>query len=313
MTNNQLIIGSNCALGVLLAKELVKHKYAESILLHDKNPIKVNENDVLVEVDLLDSDATKKVFKNVNIAYFLTTRIKENSYWKKNWPIIIVSVLNACRVNKIALVFYDNTCPYKPEHYSNIIEETPTREFGKNDFISVEIDSYLKNKFKSKEFNILIARSAACYGVGVSQSLFNNFIVKNISNSKKVYWLLDINKKYSLTLINDVAKSLAVLGNCLTSYNQVWHLPTDKAHTINELTEIIKNYAQKPIKVKILSRFMIRVLSYFSPIVKEKSASLHQFENDYEFNSYKFQKAFNIEPTPIKEGIKQFIKNYTAK
>ncbi len=112
-------------------------------------------------------------------------------------------------------------------------------------------------------------------------------------------------KKHSLTLVSDAAKAIALLGNRNSAYNQVWHLPTDKAYTANELITKTSQITGKPAKIQVASRFMISILSWFIPVVKETKELLYQYENDYDFKSIKFENAFKIKATTIDESLRQ--------
>ena len=52
----------------------------------------------------------------------------------------------------------------------------------------------------------------------------------------------------------------------------------------------------------------MRILGLFIPIMREMVEMMYQFENDYFFNSSKFEKRFDYKPTPYLEGIKEIVK-----
>ncbi|WP_445908734.1 NAD-dependent epimerase/dehydratase family protein [Yeosuana sp.] len=311
MHNNQIVLGSGGAIGTYLAKELIN--YTKSIYLLSRNPRKVNETDTLIQADLLNTIAIEQALKNMDVAYLVVGLPYEDKVWERDWPIIFMNVVNACKESKVPLVFFDNIYAYDPEYLNNLTEDTPIKAFSRKGKLRAEIDAYLQNEIRQNDINIQIVRSADFYGVGTNQSILNEAVIANIIKGKKADWFLDASKKHSFTLVEDAAKATALLGNTQSAYNQVWHLPTDKAYTLNELIEIIKKFVDKPIKVRISSRFVFKLISYFIPVVRESKELLYQFENDYELNSSKFQKAFKIKPTPMEVGIKQLIENYKKK
>jgi hypothetical protein len=97
------------------------------------------------------------------------------------------------------------------------------------------------------------------------------------------------------------------LGNTNSAYNQVWHLPTDKAYSANELVQKISVITDRPAELQVASRKFISLLKWFITAVKESEELLYQFENNYVFNSSKFQKAFHMKPILIQKGLEEMI------
>jgi hypothetical protein len=50
------------------------------------------------------------------------------------------------------------------------------------------------------------------------------------------------------------------------------------------------------------------MLGIFMPIMRELVEMMYQYEQDYVFNSDKFEKRFSIKPTPYADGIKEIVK-----
>ncbi len=46
-------------------------------------------------------------------------------------------------------------------------------------------------------------------------------------------------------------------------------------------------------------------MGLFMPIMKELSEMVYQYDREYVFNSDKFEKIFNVRPTPYVMGIKR--------
>jgi nucleoside-diphosphate-sugar epimerase len=301
MRNNQIILGSGGSIGTALAKEL--KQYTNEIHLFARTPKKVNENDVLVKGNLLDADQIANALKNMDVAYLVVGLPYETKIWERDWMNIIKNVIEGCKMHKVALVFLDNVYMYDPAFFNNLTEDTPMKAVSKKGAVGAAISKLLIDEMKRGEIKIIIARSADFYGKDVSQSMFNEIVIKRILKGKKANWFIDGNKKHSLTLVEDAAKAIAILGNTNSAYNQVWHLPTDEAFTANELVEKISYITGKAAKLQIASHKFIAVLKWFIPAVKESEELLYQFDRHYVFNSNKFQDAFGIKPTSIDTGL----------
>jgi nucleoside-diphosphate-sugar epimerase len=61
-------------------------------------------------------------------------------------------------------------------------------------------------------------------------------------------------------------------------------------------------------KVQPVPVWMIRMLGLFIPIMREFPEMVYQYEQDYIFDSSKFEKRFGIMATPPEEGIADLVK-----
>ncbi len=66
---------------------------------------------------------------------------------------------------------------------------------------------------------------------------------------------------------------------------------------------IAQTMGVKP-KLTSLGNFMVRLLDIFIPILKEIHEMMYQYNNDYVFNSEKYERTFgNVSPTPYEKGV----------
>jgi nucleoside-diphosphate-sugar epimerase len=115
--------------------------------------------------------------------------------------------------------------------------------------------------------------------------------------------------KHSCTYTPDAAKATALLGNESKAENQVWHLPTAKEPlTGRQWIEAFAKEMNVQPKTQLASRTMVKILGLFNPIMKEFVEMLYQYDRDYVFDSSKFEKMFNFQPTSYDEGIKLIVK-----
>ena len=155
----------------------------------------------------------------------------------------------------------------------------------------------------------LIARSADFYGPEIKgNSVLTEAVFKPLSEGKKANWLGRTDKVHSFTYTPDAAKATAILGNSLSAYNQVWHLPTAKNPlTGEEWVEHIASALEQKAKIQSAPSWLVRIMGIFDPFMKEMSEMMYQFEQDYRFVSDKFETAFDFKPTPYLKGIKEVV------
>ena len=100
-------------------------------------------------------------------------------------------------------------------------------------------------------------------------------------------------------------KSLALLADTETAWNQTWHVPTaPKPPDGGEFLRLAaKEFALEP-KYRVLSRPLIKIGGLFNSDVRESYEMLYQSDSPYVFDSSKFTKAFGQEPTSYAEGVR---------
>ena len=137
----------------------------------------------------------------------------------------------------------------------------------------------------------------------LTQTVFGNF-----KKGKKANWLGSVNYKHSFTYTPDAAKATAILGNTPDAYNQTWHLPTvANPMTGKEWINAIAAAMNVKPKYMVAGKTIVKIMGLFNPLMKELVEMLYQCDQDYVFDSSKFEKRFNFQPTPYLEGIKTIV------
>jgi len=305
----QTILGSGGAIGVELAKAL--KIYTNEIRLVSRNPKKVNESDELMSADLLNTDDVRKAIDGSEIVYVTVGFPYSAKVWKDVWPKFITDVIAACKEFNAKLVFFDNIYMYDPKYLDRMTEETPINPPSKKGKIRAEVAQMIMDEVKAGTLTALIARSADFYGPGIkNSSMLNETIIKPLSIGGKANLLGSVNSKHSYTFTPDAGKATALLGNTADAYNQVWHLPTAaEPFTGAQWTWLIASELGIKPRYQRVSTYMVWILGFITPIMKEILEMMYQNKTDYIFDSSKFEKRFGINPTPYHLGIKEVIQN----
>ena len=115
---------------------------------------------------------------------------------------------------------------------------------------------------------------------------------------------------HTYTFTPDAAKATALLGNTTDAYDQVWHVPTTKERlTTLQWIQLIASEIKVEPKIQTIPVWMINVLGLFMPIMREFPEMIYQYEQDYIFDSTKYEKRFGITATTPKEGIRMLIES----
>jgi nucleoside-diphosphate-sugar epimerase len=303
----QTVLGSTGIIGTELAKALTK--YTDKIRLVSRNPKRVNPTDQLVIADLTNPEQVLSAVEGSEVVYLTAGLQYKISVWQKQWPLIMENVIDACKVHKSKLVFFDNVYSYGLVK-GWMKEDTPVNPVSKKGEVRAQIAQMIMSEVERGKLDAIIARAADFYGPNTPLSFATVTVFDNFKKGKKAQWFIDANKKHSMTYTPDAGKATALLGNTNSAYNQIWHLPTDKnALTGKEFIEFAANAFSVEPKYTVLKMWMIQMVGYFIPVVKESLEMLYQNEYDYLFDSTKFEKAFNFTPTSYQDGILETIRS----
>ncbi len=305
----QTILGSGGAIGTELAKALPE--YTNTIRLVSRNPKKVNQTDELLAADLLNPEEVKQAVEGSSIVYVTVGFAYNHKIWKEKWPKFTKNVIDACLEHNCKLVFFDNIYMYDPGFLSNMTEDTPIGPVSKKGQVRAQIFRMIMDSIESKKLTALIARCADYYGPNIKNtSLLTEMVFDPLSKGKKASWMSSVNHKHSFTYTPDAGKATALLGNTAEAYNQVWHLPTaSNPMTGKEWIEAIAKEMKAKPKYQVASKFIVKLLGLFIPIMREMPEMMYQYDRDYVFNSDKFEKTFEFQTTPYLEGIREIVES----
>jgi nucleoside-diphosphate-sugar epimerase len=302
----QTILGATGPIGTELAKQLIN--YTDKIRLVSRNPKKVNETDTLLSADLTNAEDVDRAIAGSEIVYLTVGFEYKTKVWKRIWPALMRSVIEACKKYKCKLVFFDNVYMYDRDFLADMTEETPVRPTSQKGEIRAEIAELLLSETRKGNLTALIARSADF--LGPNNSVLIETVYKNFKKGKKANWFADADKVHNFTFYTDAAKGTAILGNTPSAYNQVWHLPTDKTRlTGKQWIELFAKEMNAKPSYMVVPIWLTGIIGIFVPMMKELKEMMYQYDRDYFFNSSKFEKAFNYNPVAPAEAVKIMVES----
>ncbi len=303
----QTILGSGGAIGSLLAKDLLK--YTDKVRLVARNPQKVNDSDELFKADLTNAGEVLKSVEGSDVVYLCVGLPYQLKVWQQQWPAVMQNTIDACIQHKAKLVFIDNVYMYSKDAIPHMTEESPLDPPSQKGKIRLQIAQMLMDEVAKGTLTALIARSADFYGPDVKTSVLKISVFDNFKKGKKAMWLSDATQIHSFTYTPDIAKAAALLGNTADAYGQVWHLPTsnEKLTGVDFIKLIAAEMKVKP-AYSTLSKFMLSLLGLFMPMLRELKEMQYQNDQNYFFDSNKFQQRFGIKPISYADGIKEIVK-----
>ena len=295
------ILGAGGAIGAGLVMELVGSGH--QVRLVGRNPIMIPGSLEIVAADISNLYETIRAVSGSTVVYLLVGLKYDLKVWTELWSLIMNNTIEACKRANARLVFFDNAYMYGKVN-GHMTEETPFNPCSKKGDIRARIATTLLNEISSGALNATIARSADFYGPGAKNSVANMLVFDKFSKGGSAMWLVNDSVPHSYSFTRDVAKSLVILAESETAWNQTWHVPTAaNPPTGMEFIHLVaKGFGVKP-KHRILNRPQVMLAGLFDSNVRESYEMLYQSETEYVFDSSKFSTAFGYEPTSYAEGI----------
>jgi nucleoside-diphosphate-sugar epimerase len=304
------ILGAGGTIGTELLKVLAQD--GRPVRLVGRRPRQVEGATETMSADLTNLDQTIAAVAGSSVVYLLVGLKYDAKVWRELWPRIMDNAIEACKRAGAKLIFFDNVYAYGKVN-GRMTETTIFNPCSEKGEIRAQIAVKLINEFKAGTLEALIARSADFYGPNARTSILNILVFDKFAQGKSASWLLNDLVPHSFTFSPDAARSLALLADTETAWNQTWHVPTapnpPKGREIIEM--VAREFGVDP-HYRILVRPMIRLAGLFNSDVRESYEMLYQNDSSYLFDSTKFCKSFDFVPTSYPEGIRQTAAAYKS-
>jgi len=307
MSSMHTLLGAN---GVI-ARELSQALAAAHVPVRQvsRHPRPVSPTDGTVAADLLDGRATAAAVAGSAVVYLVAGLRYSAAVWQEEWPRVMRNAIDACRQHGAPLVFFDNVYAYGRVDGA-MTEETPFRPASRKGEVRARIAGMLLEEMGRGQLQGMIVRAADFYGPGAVQSLPHAVVFERLRRGKSPQWIGNPAAVHTFTYTPDAGRAVALLGRTPSAFGQTWHLPTTKepwsgADFVRTACEL----AGRPHGLQVAPRWLLKAMGLFVPMLRENGEMMYQYEQDYRFDSTKFESAFGVRATPYREGIARTLAN----
>ena len=297
------ILGANGTIATALLPVLKENN--ESIRLISRNPRPVPGAETIA-ADVRNFNELLNAVQGSSVIYLLVGITYNIKQWRHDWPIIMRNVIAACKETGARLVFFDNVYMYGKVD-GPMTEETPYNPSSEKGKVRAAIAEMLQQEMSAGKIKAVIARAVDFYGPGVTdKSAAGIMVFSRLKKGKKAQWFINADIPRSCSYTPDAAKAVYLLAKNDAAYGQVWHLPTAQpALTGRAFVRTAAKYMNAPTEVMVLPKWLLKVLGWFNPFLKELYEMTYQDEYPFIFDSTKFEKAFHYQPVSYEQGIKE--------
>ncbi|UHG94299.1 NAD-dependent epimerase/dehydratase family protein [Spirosoma oryzicola] len=295
------LVGANGTIATALIPILQAN--GETIRLVSRNPKSVAGTETMA-ANVLDRNALTQAVAGSNVVYLLIGIDYNADVWQRDWPIIMQNTIAACQATNATLIFFDDVYMYGRVN-GPITEETPYRPVSRKGKVRAEVARILEQAMSKGHIRAAIARAVDFYGPTVTdKSAPGVYVFSNLKKGSRAQWPINADVPRSFNYVPDAAKALYLLATHEKALGQIWHLPTPRtALTGREFVRIAARAMNRPNKLLVLPKWLLKLIGWFNPFLKEAYEMNYQDEFPFEFDSSKFERAFNYTPTSYEAGI----------
>ncbi len=267
----------------------------------------------IVQGDLTRADDVLRAVEEGSTVHLLAGLPYDRRVWRVEWPLIMRHVIAACEAKSARLLFFDNVYMYG-KVAGPMTETTPVRPSSAKGEVRAQVAGMLQEEIAGGRIEALIARSADFYGPHSERSSIPALLVfQRLAAGKPAQVLVRADATHSYTYTLDCARALLRLAEADDAYGQVWHLPTaHPALTSRRFVELAARELGVGARITVTPRWVVRAGGLVNPLLREVGEMLYQNEDDYVFDSSKFERRFGFTPTPYEEGVRETVGRMTG-
>jgi nucleoside-diphosphate-sugar epimerase len=256
-------------------------------------------------VEIIASDAYD-VKKNIEVTRGATAiyQCAQPHYyeWTQKFQSLQNAVLEAAVANSAKMIVGDNLYMYGSPHGQPLREDSPVRPNSKKGQVRARMAQTVMAAHEKGKVRATIGRASDFFGPE-DHDLTGYAILPALQN-KPVNLLGNIHQPHSFTYVADFGKLLAILGTRDEALGQVWFAPSNTPLTQADFLKLIEEELGQPVKARIGGPMILRLLGLFNREIRETVEMIFEWTEPYVIDSSKAEKAFGLQPTPLKEAIK---------
>ncbi|MCB0635656.1 MAG: NAD-dependent epimerase/dehydratase family protein [Lewinella sp.] len=307
-TKKHTVLGASGAMGQAVLRVLVEQGFPARAVSRQMGRTDVE----VMPADLLRPEEARKAVADSSHVYLCVGLPYQATVWKRDWPIVMQNVIDACAEEGATLIFLDNIYLYGPTPLPVPFDETtsqqPTTRKGQARKRTADL---LMQAMAAGKVRGVIGRSADFYGPGATFSPFYIAFLERMLQGKGPQWVGRPGVRHTYANVDDNARALVALALDESTHGQAWHLPVGPPITPDEIIAIFNEQRGSDFQISYLPAFLRKALSLFMPPLREVNEMVYQFNEPYLMSAEMFLAHFpDFRVTPYEEGIAAMIRSF---
>ena len=263
----------------------------------------------LVTADAADAQQAVAAAKGAAVIYQALNPPYDK--WQEQFPELQAGALAAAKAAGARFVSIENLYMY--DSSQPLSEASPIRPRSKKGELRAKMAEEVMAAHERGEIEAATLRASDYYGPGVLGSAVGEMVFGNLVSGKKAQVSGSAVMPHSLAYIEDVGQAAAILGTRDEALGKVWIAPHAPARTQGEIVEMAAQNLNIEPKMSVISPFMMRLAGLFMPEARASVEMMYEFTEPFVVDSRKFEQTFQVEATPIDEGVRRTVAWYQSK
>lgn len=223
--------------------------------------------------------------------------------WAEEFPALQTAVLDAAALAGADLVIADNLYMYGSPEGVVITESTEERPVSRKGEVRRAMAAAALEAHGQGRLRVTLSRPSSYFGPGYDQT--GHALFRAAAQGKTMQFLGRPDVLHSFSFVPDVAAAMIELGASDAAWGRIWIPPVQPAMTLAGFGELIWSAAGRDgaARTRYLGRAGARVLGIVSPLVREVTEMMYEFDEPYVVDSSNFEREFGAAPTPIADAI----------
>lgn len=311
MKSKYLVLGSTGSIGYAFTQTLLDNNIAVTVLVRntakalalfkDHDKLEIIEGDAMDLEKLKSLSADKDfIFHGINYPY---------DQWVENMPRVTQYTIDAASQNNATIIFPGNI--YEFGNVKTITEDMVPKPTTKKGKIRLELFEMLKNATNEGKCKVIFMRLPDFFGPnvvnGITERIFGHAVKKKTMN-----WLIRSDIPHQFVYTPDAAALMYKIcqnpeRDPFTLYNYSSYI----VPSMNEYAKIIASQSGCPPKFQNLPKFVMNIMGWFMPVMKELRENYYLFENAVNLDDAKIRKDYpDFKHTPLEEAVAITLKSF---
>ena len=309
MSELHVVLGSG-PLGRAVVHELVKRGKAVKVVNRSGQMKDAPQGVIVAPGNVYDAASVRALAQGVAVVYQCAQ--PEYHEWPEKFPPLIRAVLEGLSGSGARLVVGENLYLYG-EVNGPLHEGLPYAAQTRKGKARAQAAEAVLAAHRAGKVRAAIGRGSDFFGPYVLDSLFGERAFYPALAGKAAQMAGSLDAPHTATYVEDFGRALVILGERDEALGQAWHAPNDQPRlTQREFVTMVFEEIGQPPKMSGLGRHMMMIGGLFIPAARETVEMMYEFEKPFVVDSRKFEKAFGVTATPIREAIKKTVAWYRA-
>ena len=302
MNDLHVIIGTG-PLGRYTAESLLQQGYKVKLINRSGEMLSPPKGAELIRANVLALGKNPILFSGARTIY----QCAQPAYhrWKKEFPALQDAVLSIAIAQQAKLVAAENLYMYGNTHGQPMHENTPYKPCSEKGTVRMHMTQRLQEAHEKGWVRVARVRGSDFFGPW--EPINGKMIFKAALQKKTLYMPGKLNQPHTFTYVKDFGKTLAVAGTEDRAMGKIWHVPSGKPFTQNELAGMLAQILGVQVKTRATGKLMLSLVGLFNKPAGEMAEMLYQFNEPFILQSDAMEQTFGLAATPMAQRLEETI------